>query len=408
MKFTLTHVFTQTFDAVLRTKQFVSSCGGTRSGKTFAMLQVLYILVAQDDERNIASINSVVSQTFPHLEKGAITDFRRMLGNAFRDEWWNESKHTYTFPSGAKIEFFSADNENRVHGPARDRLFVNEAQTMKWDTVRQLLTRTKGIALFDYNPTHEFWLNTDIESLEECITIHSTYLDNTNRETNESMLSESQIRFIESQKKSASWWRVYGLGLRGQLDGLIYPEFTQIDEMPDDNGHLLESFGMDFGYNDPTTLVRILADRKQRIAYIDELMYESHLRNKQVADKMCAMNIAKDAVIFADCANPTSISEVNFEGKFSIKPCNKTKSVVEQIQFVQGWTLCVTKRSLNVVRELNNYQWKKDANGRTLNEVDKDAHQDHTLDAIRYALFTRFGTFKKQTRGGYPSSVNAW
>ena len=190
-----TPVYTRTRDAIARTDRFVSSCGGTRSGKTFANLQLIYELAALDKR---PTLTSIVSETFPHLKRGAIRDFPIAIGDYYDDRCWNKSDSTYTLPNGSVLEFFSADSPSKVHGPARDRLFLNEIQNIPYEIARQLFVRTKGLILMDYNPTATFWGNELVEPRPDCITIHSTYKDN-------ALLSPEQIREIEANQGDLNW-----------------------------------------------------------------------------------------------------------------------------------------------------------------------------------------------------------
>lgn len=395
-------VFDKTAQAYRRTSRYVSSCGGTRSGKTFSDLQLLIYLAYTD---KTPTITSVVSETLPHLKRGAIRDFQNILGDAFDDAAWNKTDCVYEFPNGSIIEFFSADSPAKVHGPARDRLFINEAQNIPYETARQLFVRTKDKIIIDYNPTHQFWVMDRIESQDNCVTIHSTYVDNVDSITGRSFLTDNQIAEIESNKADKNWWRVYGEGKVGQLDGLIY-EFEQIDHLPD-NPDLVDVRGMDFGFtNDPTTLVHIKADTGRKILYVDEEIYRTRMLNRDIIAEMQAQGVPlRGTPIYADCAEPKSIAEIAQAG-FNVKPCDKDAPVKSdklkfQIQFLQGWTLKVTKRSVNLIHELRNYTWDKDRDGNPLNQpIDKF---NHALDALRYAAYTHLA--QRANKGNYNISV---
>ena len=203
-------VFAQTVSAWKQAQRFVSSCGGTRSGKTYSNLQLLLYLADHD---KTPTITSVVSETMPHLKRGAIRDFKSVMGEEWRDDRWNKTDCIYTLPNGSIIEFFSADSPSKVHGPARDRLFLNEAQNISYEIARQLFVRTNDKIIIDYNPTHSFWANEIIEPRQECITIHSTFLDNYDITTGESFLSENQRAEILSNRHDRNWWQVYGEGI---------------------------------------------------------------------------------------------------------------------------------------------------------------------------------------------------
>ena len=208
----LNNVFWPTLDAWTAKKRYVISKGGSRSGKTYSNLQLLHFLAKNDKE---PTITSVVAMTMPHLRKGAIRDYIKILQSdaCFNSQDWNSSTFTYTYKSGSIIEFFSADSD-KVHGAQRDRLFINECQFIPYEAARQLFVRTSGQILLDYNPIKKFWVDTEImENAEQSgrwVLVHSTYKDN-------KYLSPEQVAEIESNKYDAAWWQVYGKGITGSV-----------------------------------------------------------------------------------------------------------------------------------------------------------------------------------------------
>lgn len=367
--------------AIAQTQRFVSSCGGTRSGKTFANLQAIFQLAAADE---VPSLTSVVSETFPHLKRGAIRDFPSAIGPELWDEnAWSKGGYIYTLPNGSQIEYFSADASSKVHGPARDRLFLNECQNIPYEIARQLFVRTRGLIIMDYNPTASFWGNEQIENRPDCVTIHSTYKDN-------SFLTPEQVREIEANQQDTNWWKVYGLGEFGTLEGLIY-SFELIDEMPPP-GRMREVYGMDFGFtHDPTAIVRVLADTGRKIAYVDEVAYKTGMLNSDISAVLAGCDIPKHVHIWADAAEPKSIAEIGRDTGLNIRASNKSaptrgSRLTFQLQWMQGWRLYITKASTNIIREARNYTWAKDRDGNLVNEpIDT---WNHALDAMRYALYS--------------------
>lgn len=225
----LTKVGRKTIAAWKEHPRYISSCGGTRSGKTFSILQTFIIALVEEVNNNRpATINSVVSESMPHLQRGAIRDFKQIMDTEglWEESRWNETQHTYTWANGSVLEFFSVDNAGKVHGSARDRLMVNESQNIPYEIARQLFVRTRGQIICDYNPTHSFWLNEIVEARPNCITIHSTYKDN-------EFLTPEQVAEIEDNRSDRNWWQVYGEGKVGTLEGLIY-EFSLCDSLPED------------------------------------------------------------------------------------------------------------------------------------------------------------------------------
>lgn len=368
----------------------VDSRGGTRSTKTYSALQFLFFLAVSSVKKLVIS---VVSETLPHLKKGAIRDFEEILSNegyiagSLKDnKRWNSSDHTMTFPNGTIIEFFSADNDSgKVHGPSRDILFINEGQNIRWETANQLMFRTRDFVIVDYNPTHEFWAHSELATDSRFRTIVSTYKDNR-------FLTPGQIEDIEKGKKNANWWRIYGLGETGQLEGRIY-NFSLIDEMPD-NHKLVAIGGIDYGFtNSKTAGVYILADPRKRIFYLDEMFYGLGMLNRDIATALAAYGFPKKGPrLYADCAEPKSNAEIKLYG-YNVWASDKSKEIKDQIAWLSQWTIYVTKQSVNIIKELRNYTWDKDSDGKLLNRPIKA--WDHAMDAFRYAAYGQLADFHR-------------
>lgn len=384
---------TRVFDEIARAYRDglrgVDSRGGTRSTKTYSALQFLVFLAVALAAKKLIS---VVSETLPHLKKGAIRDFERILqdegiiaGSLRDDPRWNATDKTFTFATGTIIEFFSADSPGKVHGPSRDILFINEGQNIRWETANQLMIRTREFVIVDYNPTHEFWAHTELATDPRFRTIVSTYKDNR-------FLTPAQIEDIERGKKNANWWRVYGLGLTGQLEGVIY-QFEQIDRMPDPQG-LIRIGGLDYGFtNSKTAGVDVLADVKRKALYVDEMFYGLGMHNYDIIAALNAHGFPKRGPrLYADCAEPKSNDEIKLAG-FNVWPSYKGKEIEAQINWMQGWTLYITKQSVNVIHEARNYLWDVDADGNRLNVPIKE--YDHAMDALRYAAFGQLADYKR-------------
>ena len=383
-----TRVFDEIAKAYRDGYRGVDSRGGTRSTKTYSALQFLVFLAVGLARKLVIS---VVSETLPHLKKGAIRDFERILqdediiGGSLRDDArWNATDCFFTFASGTIIEFFSADAPGKVHGPSRDILFINEGQNIRWETANQLMIRTREFVIVDYNPTHEFWAHTELAPDPRFKQIVSTYKDNR-------FLTPAQIEDIEKGKKNANWWRVYGLGQTGQLEGVIY-QFEQIDRMPDSPG-LVRIGGLDYGFtNSKTAGVDILADVRRKKLYLDEMFYGSGMHNFDIIASLNAHGFPKKGPrLYADCAEPKANSEIKLAG-FNVWPSDKGKEITFQISFIQGWEIYVTKTSTNVIHEFRNYLWDTDRDGNRLNHPIKD--YDHAMDAFRYGVFGQLADFR--------------
>lgn len=388
MEVRFTPVFMKLASAAEKHPRYISMPGGTRSGKTYAILQWLhYKLKPPKGESYFGAgdIISVVSETLPHLKRGAIRDFEAILGHPLAmDAHWNASDLVYTYDTGAKLEFFSADSPSKVLGPSRRILFLNECNHIDFETARQLFVRTTELIIMDYNPAALFWAIEQIEPRDNCVVIRSTYKDNT-------FLTPEQRAEILSNQHDSNWWKVYGLGELGSLEGVIY-DFTLIDAMPEPQG-LKESWGIDFGFtHDPTAIVRVLADTGRKEAYIDQRCYKTGMLNSDIADALNAENIARHISIWADCAEPKSIAEIARDTRLNIKPCVKgideKKRLTAQLQWMNGWKLHFTKASIDAIKEARNYTWAKDRDGKLVN-VPID-NWNHAMDAMRYAMFSEY------------------
>lgn len=380
--------------------------GGTSAGKTISILQLL-IDDAQSDLK--PTLTSIVSESFPHLKRGAMRDFLNIMTEHgyFEDQRWNKTDYTYTFPlvdehgrvvseNGSKIEFFSADMPSKVRGPRRDRLFINEGNNIPYETYDQLLVRTREYAWIDWNPTNEYWFYTDVLGKRDDVDfITVTYKDNEG-------LEESIVKDIESHKGNKNWWLVYGLGQLGEVEGKIYTNWKIIDTVPHEAR--LERRGLDFGYsNDPASLVDVYYYNGGYI--LDEQLYRKGMSNKRIADFINNLETPTTLVI-ADSAEPKSIDEIREYG-IPVNPTTKGKgSITQGIQFVQDQKISVTKRSLNIIKEYRNYLWQTDKDGKIINIP--EGGWDHAMDAVRYAIQSLRNTVDDDEDDTYTGNVTSF
>ena len=350
----------------------VASKGGTRSGKTWATLQMLYLL-AKNAETPI--FISCVGATLPMVKRGMLRDFKAMLvaEGVWDENAFNKTEGIYELPNGSCIEFFSCDNAGKVHGPARDVLFVNEAQGIPREIFRQLDVRTRKKVIIDFNPIRKFWGETEFIG-DRYVTIHSTYKDNP-------YLTKEQVGAIEKNKGDANWWRIYGEGQTGGVEGNVYPEYEVIEDMPESTtGGCL---GLDFGFvNDPTAIVDVRFQGWD--LYVDLLCYETGLLNSHIADYLTGQGLQRTVTV-CDSAEQKSIAELQ-QRRIKAMPCIKGRgSISAGIAQVSQFRLHVTKRSVKLLDELDNYKWIKDEGTDTYTNVPIDQY-NHALDALRYAV----------------------
>lgn len=352
------------------TKRIRGVCGGTSAGKTISILQIL-ISKAQKDKK--PTLTSVVSESFPHLKRGAMRDFKNIMQEHgyWKESAWNATDSIYTFETGSKIEFFSADQPSKVRGPRRDRLFINECNNVAYESFDQLAVRTRLEIWLDWNPTNEFWFYDLLNTRDDVEMITVTYKDNEG-------LSETIVKDIEAHKPNKNWWTVYGLGQLGEVEGRIYKGWKIIDEIPHEAR--LEGYGLDFGYsNDPTAVVAVYYYNGGYV--LDEVLYRKGMSNQQIAS---FMNNLDFGVIVADSAEPKSIDELQMYGLSVVAAKKGSGSILQGIGYVQEQSISMTKRSVNLIKEYRNYLWQTDKDGKTINIP--EGGFDHALDAVRYKL----------------------
>lgn len=374
------------------TKRIREVPGGTSAGKTFGILPILIDVAARTPLLEI----SVVSESVPHLKRGAIKDFKKIMKDTNRwiSDHWHGTDLKYTFSNDAYIEFFSADQEDKVRGPRRNILYINECNNISFETYHQLAIRTDMHVWLDYNPTQEFWVHTELNNDPDVEKIILTYKDN-------EALSEVLVKEIEKARTKAfydefadnlfneaniknkywaNWWKVYGLGLVGSLEGVIFKNWQTINEIPKEAK--LISYGMDFGFtNDPTTLIACYKYNNELI--FDEMIYQTGLLNSDIINFIKA-NCNKSVYIYADSAEPKSIEEIKRSGVAITGAIKGQDSVVFGINYLQGFQIKVTSSSINMIKELRNYTWDVDKTGKKLNKP-IDAF-NHTIDAMRYSI----------------------
>lgn len=342
--------------------------GGTSASKTISILLWL-IDRAQSGDKEVIS---VVSESMPHLRKGAMRDFLDIMQthNYFKDDRWEKTNSIYTFDSGSVIEFFGVESWEKVKGARRDILFINEANHVSYEVYNQLEVRTKKIIWLDWNPENEFWWYSDVSKGDvDFLTL--TYKDN-------EALDQQIVQSIESRKENKNWFRVYGEGLLGEVEAKIFKDWQTIDEIPHEAR--LERYGMDFGYsNDPTAIVAIYYHNGGYI--LDQITYQKGLSNKQIADILLNQPAA---LVIADSAEPKSIDEIMGYGVSILGSTKGEGSVLQGVQYVQDKRVSVTKRSIDILKEYRNYLWQTDKEGKIINEP--GVIFNHSMDAIRYGM----------------------
>lgn len=364
-------------------KRIRAVAGGTSASKTISIL--VWLIDYCQTEQDRPKLASVVSESHPHLEKGAILDFENIMKD--RGYWdeskWNKTKHTYTFETGNKLEFYSVDTYGKAHGPRRDVLFVNEANNLEYKIVDQLITRTREIVWLDWNPSEEFWFYTEmLPNRTDIDFITLTYKDN-------EALDEVMVDEIESHKGNKQWWQVYGLGQLGEIEARIYTGWQIIDEVPAEAK--LERYWVDFGFShDPASIGAIYSHDGRFI--LDQIAYGVGMSNKMIADIIKSQD--NKTLVIADSSEPKSIAEIASMNVTIIGAVKGPDSVSFGIKKMQSQKISITKRSVETIKEYRNYLWIVDKNGK-ITDVPEDGN-DHSMDGIRYAITSIIGLKPKQ------------
>ena len=363
--------------------------GGTSAGKTICILLILIDYAIRNKGKEI----SIVSESVPHLRRGAFKDFCGLLKglNRYKDIQLNKSTLKYTFTNGSYIEFFSTDQPDKLRGARRTDLYINECNNIPFDAYQQLAVRTSGNIWLDYNPSALFWVDKELIGKEDTDFVTLTYKDNDSLPKNIVTEIEKARDKAKTSTYWANWWRVYGLGEVGSLEGACIPDWKEIDTVPSE-ARLL-GYGMDFGYSvDPTTLIALY---KWNDAYIyDEILYKKGMLNRDISRFLEANDIREN--ITADSAEPKSIAELQGYGH-NIHGVSKGRdSVVYGINLMNQNEIYVTSRSKNLKRELGGYIWATDKEG---NKTQKPSgiHPD-CIDAARYILTD---TLENPNKGKY-------
>lgn len=381
-------VYTTVIKKIRKLNKFVKGIqGGTSAGKTFGIIPIIIDIATKTPQTEI----SIVAESIPHLKRGAMKDFKKIMISTGRyyDARWNASDFKYTFSNGSVIEFFSADNDAKLRGARRDYLYMNECNNMTFHAYTELASRTKKGIYLDWNPVNEFWFHTELQNDSDVDFIIVNYEDN-------EACPESALNFILKAKEKAktssfwdNWYKVYGLGQIGNLEGTIFDNWQTIDKIPSEAKLL--GLGLDFGYtNDPTAIVEVYNWNGKRI--LNEICYKQGMLNQDIA-KILPNNIP----IYADSSEPKSIEEIRRFGKMISGVTKGKDSINYGIQIMQSQQYLVTSNSTNIIKEFRNYVWDKDKQGNSLNKpID---FLNHICDAIRYHEMETLGL--NNNKGSY-------
>lgn len=365
--------------------------GGTSSGKTYAIMQLLFVTAM----RFAGYVITVVGQDIPNLKKGAYRDAKRILGDSEQLKQWfpsvNESERIIKCINGSVIEFYSFKDEQDAKSGKRDVLFINECDGIPYEIYWQLDMRTRHKVYLDYNPSARFWVHEKVIGKENTRLIISDHRHNP-------FLSEDEHAKIEGIE-DAELWKVYARGKTGVLKGLIFQHYNIVEALPKKEEIRGDWYGIDFGFtNDPTAIYHVVLAHGE--LWLDEVAYSQGLDNPHIARLLKDYGATRHSNIVADCAEPKSIAEINATGLSVVASDKGADSVNVGISILQRYKINVTRRSVGWLTEAQRYKWKVDRNGNTLNEP-CDVF-NHAMDAVRYVALKYL---KAQRKGNATAKV---
>lgn len=366
MRIKATEVYRLNNDALNGTKRFIVNQGGSRSSKTYSLCQLFILHCLQQPNQRV----SIVRKTLPALRNTVMVDFLEIIQGMgiYRKDSHNKTNNTYTFPNGSQVAFFSTDDEQKLRGRKHSIVWANEANELLNDEFMQLNMRCEGKFFVDYNPSDSTSWIYDLPE-DDKIVIKSTYKDNP-------FLPESIIKQIEGLKRTdEALYQIYALGERAVSKQNIYSNWEFIKQKPRRFEQYI--YGLDFGYNHPTALVRVYWHEQD--IYIEPVIYQSYLTTTDLINKMRELNIETTTEIMADYARPEIIKELQIEG-WNVQ--NAVKEVKQGIDGVKTFKVFAEDDEY-LKREYDNYKWKKVKDMITDEPV--KLHDD-AMDAIRYAV----------------------
>jgi phage terminase large subunit len=370
--------------------------GGQGASKTISILELLIQSLLSSTKEV-----SVLSSELAKMKRTVIRDYKKICkdwGVIKNESDFNKSESKHEYENDSYLDFLGADVNDVGKGFRRDIVYINEADKMDIDTAVQFISRAK-LTIIDYNPDSLFW-GDDYINENNFITL--TFEDNEYLSQSEvdSILDYKtkgfhnpnlpfELLFKDENIKNSYWankWRVYGLGMVGSLDGVVFDNWKQIDTIPNDAR--LIGYGLDFGYtNDPTSIIEVYKYNDVRI--LNEICYNKGLSNSQISKY-----INTKLPCYCDSAEPKSIDELKSYGVNAYAVTKGNDSINFGIQVMQKKNYLVTKNSINLINELQKYTWAKDKKtGLKLNKPIESFN--HAIDAIRYHEMETLGIVKK-------------
>ena len=379
MKISTTVVFEELLKSDELEKRIVVAQGGSRSGKTFNILIYWVYRLLQEENKTL----SIVRKTLPSLKNSVLKDLVEVLETfeIYDPTKFHKQEGYYEIGSNI-INWFSVDEPQKLRGSKRDFLYCNEANELNIEDWNQLIFRTTDKVILDLNPSELSCWVYELEQREDCYYFKTTWKDNP-------FVDKNIVKELESLKeKDENLYRIYTLGEKGMPTTLVFNTFNTIQQVPE-YAKLL-GYGVDFGYNDPSTLVAVYQNGDD--LFFEEKLYVKNLTIQDFIYKIQQTNINSTDYIWADSASPQAIEEIRRQ-RFNIRGVNK-KTILHGIDLIRRHKVFITENSTNILQEFQSYKWKVDKDGKLLDAPeDKD---NHTIDSIRYVLESTIGNKQKK------------
>ena len=369
------------------TERVVVNQGGTSSGKTYSLMQLLFVLGMSEPRQVI----TVVGQDVPNLKKGAYRDAKTILASSVvLQQWWpyvNEGERIIRCTNGSLIEFTSYKDGQDAKSGKRDYLFINEANGISYEIYWQLAIRTRRRIFIDYNPSARFWVHDEVIGREGVRLIISDHRRNY-------CLSEEEHERIEGIEDK-ELWKVYARGLTGMIAGLVLTNWDIVDQMPPRDEWKMSAYGLDFGFtNDPSALEHVVEAHGD--LWVDEKIYSTGLMNPDIARLAYEGGLTRDDNIIADSAEPKSIRELQAQGLWVTASVKGQDSIVSGLDILRRYRIHVTRRSMGIISNMRSYKWDTDRDGNLTNRPED--RNNHGIDAIRYVALAKLAQ-RREARG---------
>ncbi len=382
--------------------RYIINVGGARSSKTTSVIQLSHLVAGMSPNRiTIWRARRIWNKATVYR------DFLKFLRShsLYSKAHHNKSDLIYRV-GGSDLEFNGLDDYDKLHGMEQDYAWLNEGIQCSKEDFEQLDMRTNKVIYIDTNPTEEEHWIYELAKQDNAIVIHSTLLDNP-------FLAPAIRRKILSYEPTEAnilkgtadryKWTVYGKGEKAKREGLVYT-YEVIKEWDSDVTFLGNS--LDFGFSpDPSASTRVGMLNGRLV--LDELFTEEDLTytiSKEDPDypsiqlRLQEHGVGKRDIIVADSSQRAGIKELQLAG-YRVEGFKKYPgSIVDGVNLMRTMMpFYVTERSVNVLKELDNYTHFKDERTGKFTKDPVDAFNHH-LDGIRYVAMTRKGKRRNRVR----------